>query len=124
MGQGLKDDQSVLAPIKPAAGWLVRASSKEKDGAGGHDRGRACASNYLIATLIAVTCVLQPGADFTVAQAAGFAFRPPKATRFGNHLRPQLSMRFPATDLFAGLLALAFPRTARFGNQAPLFRTP
>jgi|SoiMetStandDraft_5_1073268.scaffolds.fasta_scaffold93639_2 hypothetical protein len=67
LGQGLKDDQSVLAPIKPAAGWLVRASSKEMDGAGGHDRGRACASNYLIATLIAVTCVLQPGADFTGA---------------------------------------------------------
>jgi hypothetical protein len=29
--------------------------------------------------------ILQPGADFTVAQAAGFAFRPPKATRFRDH---------------------------------------
>jgi hypothetical protein len=40
-----------------------------------------------LATLVSVTCFLHPGADFTVAQAAGFAFRRPKVTRFCDHLR-------------------------------------
>jgi hypothetical protein len=74
-----------------------------------------------LAAFIAIACIFQPGADFSVAQAAGLALRPPKATRFGNHLRPQLSMRFPATDLFAGLLALAFSGATQLGDQAPLF---
>jgi hypothetical protein len=45
-----------------------------------------------LTALVAVAAVLQPGADFTVAEASGFALRPPKATRFGDHLRPQLGV--------------------------------
>jgi hypothetical protein len=41
-----------------------------------------------LTALVAVTCFLQSGADFTVAQAAGFAFRLPKATRFRHDFRP------------------------------------
>jgi len=44
------------------------------------------------ATFVAVAGIIQLDADFAVTQAAGFAFRSPKATRFRNHLWPRLSV--------------------------------
>jgi hypothetical protein len=45
-----------------------------------------------LAALIAVARLFEPGTDFPVAQSTSFAFRPPKATRFRHHLRPQLGV--------------------------------
>ena len=49
-----------------------------------------------LAARVAIARLFEPGADLTVAQSAGFAFRPSKATRFRNHLWPQLSVSPPA----------------------------
>jgi hypothetical protein len=69
-----------LRDWKLTEGWCVAALWRPRLRSFDHCSNRLRVE--WLAVLVAVTGIFQPGADFPIAEAAGFAFRPPEATGF------------------------------------------